>query len=689
MPHNIIKAINFFCALAFMVSAVAREQFDLCRFLAPNIGQLPLVGITAMMQDSEGYVWYASTEGGLCRDNGYQVEIFRNNRLHPQLLGHSNGVLSLCETSRGDICFGTRENIYLLRKSDYSIVPLDPQVKKGKVRIVRRTPNGGLVALTGSGEVTYDRDYRRLSTAATSLTEQQISDSAKALYCSFVDRKGNLWEIEDGQPYITMCSNALHIERKEPDGKTGLQDMLHCTSKSGTLFTGDTDGIWVGRKYVSGLSNIRQIVAAPQGGAYFISAHASLGYCSEAAVPTTMVSGGESKNLCVAPDGTVWIGGWQGQVWRYDKPTKALVLDEQASTTNSDPVNALAIDKNGHLWIVADKYIKVYDPHTHQYRILPGSSRRIRITQFLSATPQGQFMAVSGSDGCLVVDCQNTPMQERLALTDIILDGQKVYTSQRSNMVTVSADVTSVELHFSTFNHLDASDISMSYRLNGGRWIELPIGSNSITLSGLAKGTHDIEVKATNGLDGSVATMLLGVERLPAWWETWWAYTIYLLLLTLTILTIGHMVEKYRNTKRKVTELQTRLDEFLRKDDAKVEMVAEQITDNKADRDFIDRAVALIEENIADADFDIDAFCLGMGLSKSSLYRKFANITGQKPTEFIRSIRLKRATELIREGQLSMSEIAYQCGFSSPSYFNKRFKEMFGVSPSDYRYPNL
>ncbi len=692
MPHNIIiKATITVCALAMTVTAaVAREQVETkvqaeaSRFPAPNIGQLPLVGITAMMQDSEGYVWYASTEGGLCRDNGYQVEIFRNNRRQTQLLGHSNGVLSLCETSRGDICFGTRENIYLLRKSDYSIAPLDPQVNKGKVRIVRRTPSGGLVALTGSGEVTYDRDYRRLSTAVTSLTEQQITDSAQALYGSFVDRKGNLWEIDDAQPYITMCRDTLLIERKEPDGTTGVQDLHSCTSQSGTLFTGDSDGIRVGRKYVSGLSNIRQIVAAPQGGAYFISARAALGYCSEAAEPTTLVSGGESKNLCVSPDGTVWIGGWQGQVWRYDPTASTLVLDEQASTANSDPVNALAVDWNGHLWIVADKYIKVYDPQTCQYRTLPGSSRHIRITQLLSAVPQGRSMAVAGSDGCLIVGCQNTPAQENLALTDMVVDGQKVYTPQHCTSVTVGAEVTSVELHFSTFDHPDASDIAMSYRLDGGRWIELPIGSNAITLSALAKGIYRVEVKATNGLDGRVATMQLGVERLPAWWETWWAYTAYLLLLAAAILTIGHAVETYRNTQRKVAELQARLERFLRKDEAKLDMVAEQITDNKADRDFIDRAVALIEQNIADADFDIDALCLGMGLSKSGLYRKFAGITGQKPTEFIRSIRLKRATELIREGRLSMSEIAYQCGFSSPSYFNKRFKEMFGVNPSEY-----
>lgn len=667
------------CFLAF-----AAEGKEAGCVVAPNVDQLPLIGVTAMMQDSEGYVWYASAEGGLCRDNGYQVEIFRNSRSHPYLLGHSNGVLSLCETSRGDICFGTRENVYLLRKANYSIVPLDTRIPKGKVRIVRRTADGGLAVLTGSKYITYDSTYCRISETPSLLTEQQMADSAQALYGSFVDRQGNLWQLLDSVPYISMVADVPHIERREPDGTTGVLDLHSCISRMGTSFRGDPDGIWVGDRYISGLSNIRQIVAAPQGGAYFISAHAALGYCSDDGAVEELVSGTESKNLCVASDSTVWVGGWQGQVWHYDAATRTLLLDEQASTANSDPVNALAADREGCLWILTDRYIKIYNPLTHQHRVLSGRSRRVRIAQFLTAVPQGAMMAVAGSDGCLLVDGRRGPACGTIALTDITMDGQKVYTTSQSNKVIVPHDVMTVELHFSTFNPLDASDVAMAYRMDGGKWIELPVGSNAVTLSALAKGSYALEVRATDGLDSGQASMSLDLERLPAWWETWWARTVWLLLLTAVILALGHAAEKYRQAKRKVAELQACLDAYLKQDDARVETVAEHITDNAADRDFINRAIALIEDNISDADFDIDAFCRGMGLSKSNLYRKFAAITGQKPTEFIRSIRLKRATDLIKDGRLSISEIAYQCGFSSPSYFNKRFKEMFGVSPTEY-----
>lgn len=145
------------------------------------------------------------------------------------------------------------------------------------------------------------------------------------------------------------------------------------------------------------------------------------------------------------------------------------------------------------------------------------------------------------------------------------------------------------------------------------------------------------------------------------------------------------MVQRYKAAKRKVAELQARLDGYLRMEDADIDKVAERITDNTADREFIRRAVAVVEANMSNSALDIDTLCVEMGMSRSSLYRKFADITGQKPTEFVRAIRLRRAAEMIKAGDRAISEIAYMCGFSSPSYFNRRFKEMFGVSPTEYR----
>jgi len=71
-------------------------------------------------------------------------------------------------------------------------------------------------------------------------------------------------------------------------------------------------------------------------------------------------------------------------------------------------------------------------------------------------------------------------------------------------------------------------------------------------------------------------------------------------------------------------------------------------------------------------------------MSRMTFYRKIQSMTGQKPSEFIRSIRLRRAAVMLKEGALTVTEISYATGFSSVSYFSRCFRTMFGVSPTQF-----
>ena len=85
-----------------------------------------------------------------------------------------------------------------------------------------------------------------------------------------------------------------------------------------------------------------------------------------------------------------------------------------------------------------------------------------------------------------------------------------------------------------------------------------------------------------------------------------------------------------------------------------------------------------------DSEYNVEQLSADMGMSRMNLYRKLQAITGQTPTEFIRTIRLKRAAQLLQDGKLNVSEVADRVGFSSSSYFTKCFKEQFGVLPTQY-----
>ncbi|MDF9799986.1 AraC-like DNA-binding protein [Catalinimonas alkaloidigena] len=103
-----------------------------------------------------------------------------------------------------------------------------------------------------------------------------------------------------------------------------------------------------------------------------------------------------------------------------------------------------------------------------------------------------------------------------------------------------------------------------------------------------------------------------------------------------------------------------------------------------SDEDFLNQAMELMETNACAAGFDVETFSKHMGISKPQLYRKTTAISGYSPNDFIKEFRLKKALQLIEQQSGNISEIAYDAGFNSLSYFSKCFQKRFGILPSDY-----
>ncbi len=109
-----------------------------------------------------------------------------------------------------------------------------------------------------------------------------------------------------------------------------------------------------------------------------------------------------------------------------------------------------------------------------------------------------------------------------------------------------------------------------------------------------------------------------------------------------------------------------------------------RITITPLDRQFIEKAIALVEDNLSNADFSVEELASGLSISRGYLYRKITKITGKTAIEFIRTIRMKRAQQLLAESQLQIAEVAYRLGYRSPKVFSKHFKSVFGVNPSEF-----
>jgi YesN/AraC family two-component response regulator len=114
-----------------------------------------------------------------------------------------------------------------------------------------------------------------------------------------------------------------------------------------------------------------------------------------------------------------------------------------------------------------------------------------------------------------------------------------------------------------------------------------------------------------------------------------------------------------------------------------------QISVSSLDEKFLQKVLALIETHMEDESFSIEDFSQEAGYSRMQFYRKIKALAGQGPSQFVRTIRLKRAAQMLSQKSDNVTQIAYSVGFRSLAYFNKCFKEQFGVTPGQFSNENF
>jgi len=115
-----------------------------------------------------------------------------------------------------------------------------------------------------------------------------------------------------------------------------------------------------------------------------------------------------------------------------------------------------------------------------------------------------------------------------------------------------------------------------------------------------------------------------------------------------------------------------------------VSLEPSEIVVTSVDEKFLKKAMSIVEDHMMNTEFSVEMLVTEMGMSRSNLYLKLKEITGLSSSEFIRSVRLKRAVQLIKKSDLSVKEIMYMTGFNTASYFSKCFKKQYGIVPSEY-----
>lgn len=183
------KSIWLYILVLVLVGPMAFAQF--VTFL-PNQSKLPVGNVNQVLQDSEGYIWYATNGGGLCRDNGYQIDIFRGYQQGSDTL-KSDVVTNIAEDGARHIWIGTIGGLYILDKHDYSIHSITERAfKNTHIRALCSTHDGMIWVATGKQYALFNSnlDILRL------YTSDNPGDGSKSINRFYEDANHNVWMME-------------------------------------------------------------------------------------------------------------------------------------------------------------------------------------------------------------------------------------------------------------------------------------------------------------------------------------------------------------------------------------------------------------------------------------------------------------------------------------------------------------
>ena len=171
----------------------------------------------------------------------------------------------------------------------------------------------------------------------------------------------------------------------------------------------------------------------------------------------------------------------------------------------------------------------------------------------------------------------------------------------------------------------------------------------------------------------------------PAWYRSTATRIIFAILVLGALASLTRWFLKHTETvkAKEIAQITKTYEEKVQK--TKLEMFVDSSYNLKSHEEtFLSSVLACIEKNIGNQDFTVEALASHACMTRGNLHLKLKNLTGKTPVELIKTMRMKRACELMKETDLSIADIAEQTGFQTPGYFITVFKNHFGETPGHY-----
>ncbi len=603
--------------------------------------------IVTLCRDDGGHIWYYQEGNGLYFYNP-ATEKITSYRDCPSTAGEALGVVPYLVRSRqpNSIWASTLGDVYLLQRSGETMV------------LRQRVAMESHVRKTGNVESIYE------------------------------DRAGNLW---------VSTMRGLYVWRPA----TRRVEVLSETIGDISDFTETTDG------HVWATIRNRGIARLDAKGRIKVYPHDI-----------------DFTSLDASRDGHLWLGTGEGRVLEF-VPSHPDRLEDWTARCgmNGDMVDHIAVDNLGHVWVTTNQRVREFNPRNGAFRMLKTADEDVPLNRFL---PRAVYfdkptatMYLGGIPGYVMLKpsraLEHKPKPIRTVVSDVRVGGRSVWLTPGrrggADRIDIMPGETNLSLSFTTLDYANRSRVNYAYRLEGvdKDWNYLTDGQNVARYNKLAKGTYVLEVKATdeNGLWSNRVTQFT-IHQLPAWYETWLAYTLYIMAFLAIVGLLGRL---YLNWHKEMEERQMvenllkakqmqiaagRLhadsaetgdgaagpEKTVRSGDTHGHPVDVRVSNVRSfDEEFVAKATKIVEQNLANAELSVVFLASELGMSRSTFMRKIKAVTGQTPLDFIKSIKLKHAYAMLEDKTATIQDVMRAVGYNDRKTFSQSFKEAFNITP--------
>ncbi len=639
----------------------------------------------SMNLDEDRLLWITSADDGV-----YRVSFAPNQfRLITLPGGNRSGVKSFLQLKNGDVLVGTRsKDIYLLDAAGrlkqtfdyahYHIGSVYHFMCDDKQNLWLSTKGDGLVKLTPDAAA--PQGYRVTHFYHDAADRNSLS--GKNVYMTYQDSHRRIW--------VATLDGGLNL-LGEQGGKVRFYN------KYNGMVRYPEYGLYMDVRNLVEDAHGRMWVGTIDGLMSFDTNFKTLGQLQFQTYRKTEVntrSNSDIYGLYKDSNKHVWMctfGGGLSRIDGVDSESHLPILTSLGAKgeLHNDVIVSILEDKRGRLWLVNTDGLSCYDYQEERIRYFDNSDGfpDVQIEESSGMLHQNGEIWLGCKEGILVFQPEKIltvtlqyPIyiiggkvnnRDIRSYTDCpILEGSILYADH----ITLRHSQSMFTLEFAALNYYNPERISYRYRLEGYDHDWHYTGTNRIaSYTNVPPGSYQFVVEVMDATNpDSHSTREMTITILPPWWATWWAYLIYVVALAVAGYYTFRYI-KYQIRLKNDIYVQNQLAAYKR-----------QINAEQQDKEFADKLTHYLNANISNPDIDIDDLAQMMGMSRTTFFKKTKQVMGCAPRDMVKEYKLASAVKLLKHSDLSITDVAYRCGFTDVGYFGKCFRKKYGMSAREF-----